>query len=144
MPNNMLIHLDDIINKNYDVIKTLDNEYDIRTYTPEVVVERGKYMFNILPAQIITRDFSAALTLPNLLIDIFMHYDMEADDNFKDEWIALMIKANAVLQALFDKTNFITGVSTVTVNISFDNTIVEKERMLGLTFQCEYKIFATR
>ena len=123
MPNNMLIHLDDIINKNYDVIKTLDNEYDIRTYTPEIVVERGKYKFNILPAQIITRDFSAGLTLPNLFIDIFMHYDMEADDNFKDEWIALMIKANVVLQALFDKTNFINGVSTVTVNIAFDNTV---------------------
>jgi len=144
MPTNSLTHIDNIINKDYDIIKTLDNDYIIETYTPELTVERGKYGFNILPQQIITREFSGSLSLPNLLIDIFMHYDMEADDNFKDAWAEMMTKGNALLQALYDKQNFINGVSTVTVNIAFDNPIVEKERMINLTFQCEYKIFATR
>ena len=144
MPQNVLTHIDDIINKNYDVIKALDNDYLIETYTPELIVERGKYGFNILPQQSITREFSAVESLPNLLIDIFMHYDMEADDKYKTAWSDMMTRGNAILQALYDKTNFIIGVSTITVNIAFDNPIVEKERMLSLTFQCEYKIFASR
>ncbi len=144
MPNNVLTHVDDIINKDYDIIKALDNDYTIETYTPELIIERGKIGFNIIPQQTITREFSAANSLPNLFIDIFMHYDMEADDNFKDAWKDMMTKANTVLQALYDKQNFIDGVSTVTVNIAFDNPIIEKERIVSLTFQCEYKIFATR
>ena len=144
MPNNVLTHVNDIINKNYDVIKALDNDYIIETYTPELIIERGKYGFNILPQQTITRDFSDTLSLPNLLIDIFMHYDMEADDNFKDAWTKMMTRGNTLLQALYNKQNFINGVSTVTVNIAFDNPIIEKERIVSLTFQCEYKIFATR
>ena len=144
MPTNSLTHINDIINKDYDVIKALDNDYIIETYTPELTVERGKYGFNILPQQIITREFSDTLSLPNLLIDIFMHYDMEAEDNFKDAWTEMMTRGNTVLQALYNKQNFINGISTVTVNIAFDNPIIEKERMVSLTFQCEYKIFATR
>ncbi len=144
MPTNSLTHINDIINKDYDVIKALDNDYTIETYTPELIVKRGKYGFNILPQQIITREFSDTLSLPNLLIDIFMHYDMEAEDNFKDAWTEMMTRGNTLLQALYNKQNFINGVSTVTVNIAFDNPIIEKERMVSLTFQCEYKIFATR
>lgn len=144
MPNNVLTQIDDIINKDYTVIKTLDNNYIIETYTPELVVERGKYGFNIIPDRSVTREFTAVRTLPNLFIDIFMHYDMEADDNFKDAWTLMMTKGNAVLQALYDKTNFITGISTVTIDVSFDNTIIESERTIHLTFLCEYKIFATR
>lgn len=144
MPSNILTRIDDVINKAYDIIKTLDNDYLIETYTPELELERGKYGFNIMPDRSVTREFSAARTLPNLLIDIFMHYEMEAEDNFKDSWTLLMTKGNALLQALYDKTNFIDGISTVTIDVIFDNTIIEEERTIHLTFQCEYKIFATR
>ena len=144
MTNQVLTQIDLIINKDYDLIKALDNDYVIETYTPEVVLERGKYGFNIMPTITVQRFPSAERDMQNLLISIFMHYDMEADDIFKTSWTTFMTKANIVLRELYDKTKFITGISDVDIIVDFSNPILEKERIVSLTFKCEYKIFATR
>lgn len=144
MVNKTLIQIDSIISKNYDVIKALDNDYIIQSYTPEVRVERGTYGFNIMPQSTTTRNLSAERDLQDLRIDIYMHYDMEADDEYTISWTEMMSRANVILQALFDKQNFLTGISTVKIDITFDNPIINKERIVDLTFLCEYKIFATR
>lgn len=144
MVNSQMTTLDDQINKIYDVIKAFDNDYNIQTYTKELEILIGKFSFNIMPLNILTREFTGIQTLPNLGIHIFFHYDMKAEDSYKNAWTALMTKANAILDALYDKTNFISGVSTVKIDTSFDNNDIQKERMVDLTFECEYKIFATR
>lgn len=144
MVNNTLNQIDLIINKVYDDIKALDNDYTIETYTPEVIVERGTYGFNILPRKTETRFPTSERDMQNLVIDVYMHYDLEADDKFKTAWTTFMTRANVVLVALFNKSNFISGVSDVEINVDFDNSIVEEERIISLTFTCEYKIFASR
>ena len=144
MANDVLTQTNAIIQKDCDVIKDLDNQYHLTTYSPEVIIERGKYGFNFLPQSNIPREETGITTLYNINIDIFMHYDLEADDEFSVAWTKFMTKATAVLNALYDKTNYPTGVSTVTIGIAFDNPIIEKERIIDITFQCEYKIFATR
>ncbi len=144
MTNQVLTQIDAIINKSYDIIKALDNDYIVETYTPEISMERGKYGFNILPMLTVQRFPSAERDMQNLIIDVFMHYDMEADDIFKTTWTKFMIKANVVLRELYDKTKFIVGISDVDISIDFSNPILEKERVISLTFKCEYKIFATR
>jgi len=144
MTNNTLNQIDLIINKIYDTIKTLDNNYIIEVYTPELNMERGKYGFNIIPMATVPRVMSAERDLQNLIIDVFMHYDMEADDNFKTSWTAFMTKGNAVILELFNKQNFISGVSDVEISVDFGNSVVDQERIISLTFKCEYKIFASR
>ena len=144
MTNNTLNQIDLIINKIYDAIKALDNNYMIEVYTPEVNLERGKYSFNVMPMATVPRVMSAERDLQNLLIDVFMHYDMDADDKFKTSWTTFMSKANPVMISLFDKQNFISGVSDVEIGVDFGNSVVEKERIISLTFKCEYKIFASR
>jgi len=142
--NNSLNQINLIINKVYDDILALDNTYQVQTYSPEVVLERGKYSFNIIPQQVVPRITSASRDLDNLVIDVFMHYDMEADDEFKPSWGIFMTKANAVVIALFNKANFVNGVSDVDIGVDFGNSVIEKERVISLTFKCEYKIFASR
>lgn len=142
--NTALTQVNNLITKACDVIRVLDNSYSLVVYSPEVEIERGKYGFNFLPQSTLTREFSGVNSLVNIKIDIFMHYDLEADDKFATAWTKFMVKAEAILNALYDKTNYPTGVSTVTIDTVFDNPIIEKERIIDLTFQCEYKIFATR
>ena len=144
MPNNSLVVIDNIIGKNHDIILALDNTYVISMYTPELSVERGKYGFNIMPQSVQVRELSAERDLDGLFIDVYMHYDMEADDKYSVAWTKFMAKAKAIMDVLYDKQNLITGVSTVSINVGFDNPIVEKERIIDLTYQCEYKIFASR
>lgn len=144
MVNDSLNQIDLIINKVYDDIKALNNTYEVQTYSPEVILERGKFSFNIVPQQVIPRVASSLRDLDNLVIDVFMHYDMEADDDFKPAWGTFMTKANAVVVALFDKSNFVNGVSDVEIGVDFGNSVIEKERVISLTFKCEYKIFASR
>ena len=123
MANDGLTQIDNLINKAYDVIKTIDNDYKIKNYTPELIIERGKYGFNIMPQSVTTREVTGQLSLPNLAVDIFMHYDMGADDDFQEQWKEFMKRGTVILNALYDKTNFPSGVSTVTINIAFDNPI---------------------
>ncbi len=144
MANTTLTVLNNQINKLYDVVKNLDNDYSIRLYTPEIEVIRGKYGFNILPQNIITREFSGENSLQNLTIFLYMHYDLEADDKFQPAWILFMPRAELILNAIYDKTNFISGISTVSVDTAFDNPLIERERRIDVTLQCEYKMFATR
>ncbi len=144
MVNTALIQTDNIITKDCDVIRELDNNYTLTPYSPEVLIQRGKYGFNFLPQSILPREETGINSLVNINIDIFMHYDLEADDEFAIAWTKFMVKAEAVLNALYDKTNYPVGVSTVTIGMSFDNPIIEKERIIDLTYNCEYKIFATR
>lgn len=144
MTNSALTQIDALISKAHDVVEALDNAYTIRVYTPELEPERGKYGFNILPKTSITREFSGVLSEPNLTIDVIMYYTKEMDEEYQPAWNSLMNRANDVLNALYDKQNFPDGVSTVTINITFDNPVIEKESLLMLIFICEYKIFATR
>ena len=144
MTNNVLNQVDSVINKNYDVIKALDNDYLIETYTPEMVVERGRYGFNIMPMIVEPRFPSAERDLVNIMIDVCMHYDMEADDSFKTAWTSFMLRAQHVLLGLYDKQNFIVGISTVDIMVDFVSTLIEQERIISLTFRCEYKLFASR
>lgn len=144
MVNTALVQTNTLITKACDVIRELDNSYTLTPYSPEVLIERGKYGFNFLPQSILPREETGINSLVNINIDIFMHYDLEADDKFATAWAKFMIRAEAVLNALYDKTNYPVGVSTVTIGMSFDNPIIEKERIIDLTYNCEYKIFATR
>ncbi len=144
MVNDTLTQIDAIISKDHDVIKDLDNDYNITLYSPEVIIQRGKYGFNIMPQNVVTRELTGLSSFPNLFIDIFMHYDLEADDKFQPTWGKFMIRANTILNALYAKTNIPSGISTIVVNIAFDNPIIEKERIIDITYQCEYRIFATR
>lgn len=144
MVNTALLQTDALITKACDVIRALDNSYHLQVYSPEVEIERGKYGFNFLPQSIIPREETGINSLVNINIDIFMHYDLEADDEFATAWTKFFVKADAIINALYDKTNYPVGVSTVTIGMSFDNPIIEKERIIDLTFNCEYKIFATR
>ena len=144
MPSNYLTQMSGIINKDHDIIVALDNAYIMNLYTPELEIQRGKYAFNLMPTEIITREFSGESSLPNLMLDIFMYYPMESDDGYTESWTAFFVKANAVLQVLYDKQNLLVGVSTVKIDLTFDNNILEQKRMISLTFKCEYKIFATR
>ncbi len=144
MVNISLQQINNVINKDYSIIKELDNNYEIETYTPEIIVERGAYRFNIRPQNIVARELTDTRDLDNLNIDIHVHYAMEADDVYKTAWTSMMIRMQAVMDALYDKTNFVVGISTVTIGVVFDNTLIEEERVITLTFNCEYKIFATR
>ena len=140
----VLQQLDNQIVKCVDAIKVLDQDYNVEIYTPEIDIIRGKYSFNIMPRSTRTAKMSAEHDLQNLLIDIFFHYDMEADDDYKTAWGLFMTKANDVLVAIFNKQNFMIGISTVVVDIDFDNSLIEQERMISLTYKCEYKMFASR
>ena len=144
MVDTSLTVLDQQLNKLYDAIIALDNDYEIVTYTPEIKVIRGKYGFNILPQDIFRRVFSGQNSLKNLVVFVYMHYDLEADDQYIPRWQEFMIRGQAVLSAIYDKTNFIDGISTVDVDVAFDNIVAEKLRRISITFQCEYKMFATR
>ncbi len=144
MVNISLTQVDNTINKNYSVIKALDNEYEIETYTPEIIVVRGKYKFNIRPQNIEPRELTDTRDLDNLNINVHVHYAMDADDKYITAWTNMMTRMQAVMTALYDKTNFVTGISTVTIGVTFDNTLIQEERVITLTFNCEYKIFATR
>ncbi len=144
MVNTALVQTDALITKACDVIRALDNNYSLTPYSPELHIERGKYGFNFLPQSIRPREETGINSLVNINIDIFMHYDLEADDKFATSWTKFMVKAEAILNALYDKINYPVGVSTVTIAMSFDNPIIEKERIIDLTYNCEYKIFATR
>ncbi len=144
MVNISLDQVDNIINKNYSVIKKLDNNYLIETYTPEIIVERGKYGFNIIPQSIVVRELTDSRDLDNLNIDVYMHYEMDAEEVYKTVWTEMMRRGQVIIDALYDKQNFPVGISTVSIGVDFDNPIVLKEKIIDLTFKCEYKIFATR
>lgn len=144
MSNDTITQINNLISKAHDVIFALDNDYNIKIYTPEIDLQRGKYGFNINPDRSVTREVSGLLSRPNLLIRVYMHYELEPDEAYQTAWNNFTPKANAILNALYDKNNYPTGVSTVMIDVVYDTPIIERQRVVDLTFLCEYAIFATR
>ena len=144
MPINSLSQLDKCINKLSDIVKSENSDYNIVHYDLEIDISRGEYGFNIMPRNIITREFTGELSLPNIMIDVFCYYILDANEKSNVAWSSFMVKMNDILNKINTKESLPDGVSTVSVDIEFDNPLIDKEKLISLTFKCEYKVFATR
>lgn len=144
MTNLSFDRVDQLITNMKKIIIGLDNTSNVILYSPELKLVQGKFSFNVLPESIVTREFTGDLSLPNLNINVIMLYNLGKNELYHNVSQKFMKKASDILNAIYDKKNNIEGVSTVTVNTQFNNDNADLERMLAVTLQCEYKIFATR
>lgn len=139
-----LVQVGNIVDKLYDVIVSVDNSFDVQLYTTEIKLKRGQVSFNIIPMNITTRAFSGENTLPDITIAITMHYELEAKESYNEVWKKHLKLADDLLQKFYARENYVNGVSTVDIDVEFDNSDIDNNRMVVVLFECMYKIFSTR
>lgn len=117
------------------VITGLDADYNVKLYDTNISLVRGKYGFNVLPTDFITRDFTDNSSLPDIMIEMFCHYTMDSKDIRSAKWLEFLNKLNAIRNALLQKTNIPSPLATVKIDLNFNDDLLDS-RIGGRAINC--------
>ena len=145
MASNSLQAMKLLVSNAASVISNLNQNYKIKEYAQTVDLKRGQYTVNIVPDTITTRVLTGYRSLPSITIDVVFYYVMDSDDNYGETWELFLDKANEILTSLYDQNNIPDSISTVKIELEFDNSLVDNTNynLISVVMSCEYEKFAT-
>ena len=122
MANNLL--LIDLAAQNIKTQITALNAEDItKLYDTTLDLVRGKYRFNVIPMDFITREFTDVSSLPNITIDMICYYTMENSELRDAQWLVFLTRISAIRDALLVKANIPSPLATVKIDVNFNDDI---------------------
>ena len=79
MTNDLLL-IDTIAQNIKTEITALNNAFQTKLYDTTISLVRGKYGFNVIPIDYITREYTDVSSLPNIRVDLFCYYTMKPEE----------------------------------------------------------------
>jgi len=144
MTNDLLL-IDTLAQNIKTKIAAINAAYVTKLYDTTISLVRGKYGFNILPTEFSTREFSGVSSLPDILLDMFCYYTMNANEVRDTQWTTFLGVVNSVREALIVKAGIPSPMATVKIDVNFHDDILEQKtgsRAINGVMSFTYKKYA--
>lgn len=122
MANNLLL-IDTIAQNIKTQITAVNAVFITKLYDTTLKLERGKYGFNVIPTEFITREFTDVSSLPTIMIDMICYYTMNPSENRDTKWTTFLTDISAIRDKLLSKANIPSPLATVKIDVNFNDDI---------------------
>lgn len=104
-------------------LTVINAEYVTKLYDTTLELNRGKYGFNVIPMDFITREFTNVSSLPNITLDMICYYTMEANEEPEKQWKVFLTDISTIRDSLLIKDNIPSPLATVKIDVNFNDDI---------------------
>ncbi len=144
MANNLLL-IDTIAQNIKAQINLVDTKYFVKLYDTTIKLNRGKYGFNVLPTEFLTREFTSVSSLPDIKLDMFCYYTMDSEEERDKQWTIFLTAMNSVRDPLLARANIPSPLATVKIDVNFHDDILEQKtgnRAINCVMSFTYQKYA--
>ena len=106
-------------------IGVLDTQYVTKLYDTTISLVRGKYGFNVIPIEFITREFTDVSSLPNIRLDLFCYYTMKSDEVRDQQWSVFLGVLNTIRNTFLTKAKIPSPLATVKIDVNFHDDLLD-------------------
>ena len=124
MTNDLLL-IDTIAQNIKTEITALNNAFQTKLYDTTISLVRGKYGFNVIPIDYITREYTDVSSLPNIRVDLFCYYTMKAEEKRDEQWTVFLHTMNKVRNILLTKAKIPSTLATVKIDVNFHDDLLD-------------------